>query len=622
MSLSRILFYVFNIPLFNGSGLALLKAFLFGIRFDISAMLYINVMYILLISIPFPFRNNPVFQKIAKGFFISTNAIALLANFADIIYYRFTLKRTTADIFSYFGVGGDFDKLLPQFLRDFWYIALIWILFIVILFLLYRKPISFHKKEDKNYKFYIKEFSTLIFIVGISILGMRGGFQLRPINIVSASLNVESQLSPVVLNTPFTILQTIGKQNLELIHDFEDNKLDVIYSPIHNTLLNNLIPDSSSTKQNIVIIIVESLSQEHISYYNPDVKKVGNLTPFLDSLCNISLCFNGFANGKKSIEGIPALISGIPTLMPTPFIGSAYSNNQHLSLSKAVKEMNYATLFFHGGTNGTMGFDSYSKNVGFDHYFGRTEYNNESDYDGHWGIWDEPYLQYCIKEMNKYESTNFLSVIFTLSSHHPYSLPEKYMNSLPKGKSPIHATIAYVDLALRNFFAEASKQKWFKNTLFVITADHTSEAYFNDASNSYGIFQIPMIFYNPSKNLAAYSKQRVFQQIDLLPTLLAYLKYTTPVCAFGSNQLDTNSKAFAIQYIHPAYQINRNGYLLNLSGETANSMYKVPEDSLLKNNLINKNFDEQKHNELFLKAFIQQYNNRLIRNQLTPNSRK
>lgn len=622
MSFSRVLFYLFNTQLFSDSNTSLLKAFLLGIRFDISAIIYVNGLYILMILIPFAFRNNTVYQKIAKVLFVTTNAVALLANFADIIYYRFTLKRTTADIFSYFGVGGDFDKLLPQFLRDFWYIALIWVLFVAVIFLLYQKPNLSFQKGNTCYKYYLRECSILIFTIGFSILGMRGGFQLRPINIVSASLNVESQLSPVVLNTPFTIIQTIGKQNLELIHYVDDNKLDSIYSPIHKTPVNNLIPDTTNTKQNIVIIIVESLSQEHISYYNSEVKKVGNLTPFIDSLCSVCLCFNGFANGKKSIEGIPALISGIPTLMPTPFISSAYSNNQHLSLSKALKEMNYTSLFFHGGTNGTMGFDSYSKNVGFDYYFGRTEYNNERDYDGHWGIWDEPYLQYCIREMTKFESTNFLSVIFTLSSHHPYSIPDNYKNSLPKGKSPIHATIAYVDLALRHFFAEASKQKWFKNTLFVITADHTSEAYFDNASNSYGIFQIPMIFYKPSVNLSSYSKQRVFQQIDLLPTLLAYVKYSNPFFGFGCNQLDTNSNPFAIQYIHPSYQLIRNGYLLNLSGEQTTSFFKVPEDSLLKENRATQNTQEQKNNEMFIKAFIQQYNNRLIKNQLTTNLRK
>ncbi len=617
MSLSRILFFAFNSSLFQSQSSDILGAYFFGIRFDISAIIYLNSIYIFLVLLPFNFRSHKIYQKIIFSIFIITNSIGLIANFADIIYYRYTFKRTTADIFSYFGVGGDFNKLLPRFLHDFWYIALIWMGIIVLTFYLYKKPIPSNSTSLKPLKYYLKGLAIFIVSIGICIIGMRGGLQLRPINIITASLNVDSKLSPVVLNTPFTIIQTIGKQDLKIVHYFSENELKSIFNPIHTTLNNNLLPDTIKPKKNIVLIIVESLSQEHISYYNPAIKNAGNLSPFIDSLCLKSLCFNGFANGKKSIEGIPALISGIPTLMTTAFVSSPYSNNQHLSLASGLKKMNYTSLFFHGGTNGTMAFNSYAKNAGFDYYIGRTEYNNESDYDGHWGIWDEPFLQFCIKEMNKHQNKTFLSVIFTLSSHHPYSIPDKYKNKFPNGKTPIHKTIAYVDYALRQFFNKASQEPWYKNTLFIITADHTSEPYFENAKNNYGGFQIPMIFFDPTNDLSKYSNQSTFQQIDLLPSILAYLKYPDSIFGFGNNRFDTCSNAFAIQYIQPNYQLIKDGYLLNWNSESTTALYNILNDSLLLNNLKDKNTEIVKKEELFIKAFVQQYNNRLILNQTT-----
>jgi phosphoglycerol transferase MdoB-like AlkP superfamily enzyme len=173
---------------------------------------------------------------------------------------------------------------------------------------------------------------------------------------------------------------------------------------------------------------------------------------------------NSFANGKRSIEGIPAIIAGIPSLLSDPFITSAYSGNNVTSFASLLKKKGYHTVFYHGGTNGTMGFDNFSRLAGFDHYFGRTEYNNDKDFDGTWGIYDEPFLQRTISELNKVNSP-FAATIFTLSSHHPYKIPEKYIGKFPEGTLPIHAAVRYADFALEKFFNAASSAPWFKDYL-------------------------------------------------------------------------------------------------------------------------------------------------------------
>ena len=182
---------------------------------------------------------------------------------------------------------------------------------------------------------------------------------------------------------------------------------------------------------------------------------------------------NAYANGKRSIEGIPAIIGGIPALLSDPFITSAYSSNTITTIPSLLKQKGYTSTFFHGGTNGTMGFDNFSRSSGFDHYFGRTEYDNDDDFDGSWGIYDEPFLQQAALEIDKMKLP-FLAVLFTLSSHHPYKIPDKYVNQFPEGTLPLHQSIAYADFSLKRFFETALKMSWFSNTLFVITADHTS----------------------------------------------------------------------------------------------------------------------------------------------------
>ena len=412
------------------------------------------------------------------------------------------------------------------------------------------------KFNKQKIEFKTKNIITYILIVvlslGIHILGMRGGTQLRPININSASAWGNTKLSPIVLNTPFTILQSFGKNELKIVKHFDNQDLEKLYTPIQENLKFNLLPDSITRNKNIVIVIVESLSQEHIAYYNPEILNSGNFTPFVNSLCKKSLCFDSIANGKIK-RSYSALVSSIPTLMSKPFISTLLAM-QHKSIASYLKNMDYKTQFFHGGTNGTMGFENYLKHTDFDKYFGRKEYNNEAHYDGQWGIWDEEFLDFCAKTITQESTAPFLSIIFTLSSHHPYKIPEKYKGKFPKGEHPILETIAYADFALEKFFHEISKQDWFNNTLFVITGDHSSQSESKFYNNNYGIYKIPFIFYDPKLNLSEYSNDNIFQQIDLLPSLW-HIWDMKKNYAFGRNALIQRKKTSLCNIFNPIFNL-------------------------------------------------------------------
>ena len=212
-------------------------------------------------------------------------------------------------------------------------------------------------------------------------------------------------------------------------------------------------------------------------------------TPFLDSLISVSKTFTvSIADGHKSIEAMPSVLASIPSL-ETPYIISPYANNTIQGLAELLGNKGYYTAFFHGAPNGSMGFDSFSKMAGFQDYYGKDQYPNPEDFDGVWGIWDEPFFKFFEHKLDNFKRPFFVS-IFSVSSHHPFKVPEKYEGKFKKGPVPILQTIGYTDMALREFFNAASKEPWFDSTLFVLTADHTNElvheVYQNDFGNLFG----------------------------------------------------------------------------------------------------------------------------------------
>ena len=143
-------------------------------------------------------------------------------------------------------------------------------------------------------------------------------------------------------------------------------------------------------------------------------------------------------------------------MMEESYLTSTYGENKLSSIASSLVSKGYSSAFFHGGYNGTMNFDNYTKKVGYRHYYGKNQYNDDRDYDGNWGIYDEPFLQYTVKQLDTI-SKPFVATVFTLSSHHPYKIPEQHKGSFPKGTMIVHETVGYTDYALKRFFESASK---------------------------------------------------------------------------------------------------------------------------------------------------------------------
>jgi phosphoglycerol transferase MdoB-like AlkP superfamily enzyme len=409
------------------------------------------------------------------------------------------------------------------------------------------------------------------------------------------------------------LIRTIGKTKVQKVNFFTPEEVEKIYSPVH-------VPADTlaSRKDNVVVIILESFSKEFFGTFNKE-KENGTYTgytPFLDSLIQHSKTFEfSFANGRKSIDGLPSVVSSIPSL-GVPYFLSPYSGDRINSLASLLEEEGYHTSFFHGAPNGSMGFQAFMNMAGVDHYYGMTEYGNDDDFDGLWGIWDEKFLQFYAAKLNEFPQP-FVSSFFSVSSHHPFKIPEEYEGKFNEGTLPIHKCVGYTDYGLRKFFEQVSKMPWYANTLFVITADHTSSnIQYPENRTAWGFYSIPIVFFKPDHSLTARHAE-IAQQVDIMPSVLGYLNFKKPYVAFGRDIFRENTEPFAFNYKDNTYQLFVKDYLLVYDGTRTIGLYDFKKDKMIEHNLVDSLPDVVAGMEPKMKAIIQQYNNRLIEDRLT-----
>lgn len=371
------------------------------------------------------------------------------------------------------------------------------------------------------------------------------------------------------------------------------------------------------------------MGREYIGAFNDTLEggKYKGYTPFLDELISESLTYEySFCNGRKSIDAMPSILSSIPMFVE-PYFVSSTALNEVGGIAECLNKKGYHTSFVHGADNGSMGFEAFARSTRFQTYLGRDEYGSsypefdgDRDFDGVWAIWDQLFMRYWLKELNK-DQEPFLSTIFTATSHNPFQIPENYRSQFPEEELPIHKCIRYVDMALREFFDNARKQPWFENTIFVLCGDHTNQTNHASYQTDLGYFSSPIIFYDPSGEMPRGRRKAVAQQIDVMPTLLEWLHYDEPYLAFGKDLMNTpDSLSWAVNYYNDVYQMVKDDLLLQFDGEKTTAIYNIRDDWHLRNNLLQSPTAEidsiRQDYETWYKAMIQSYMQRMIANDL------
>ena len=646
MTATRLLFYAMNSSHFCLSFSELLLHLCYGLKFDMVSITLANLLFVLMSIVPVSrILDNHIYQKILKIIFLTTNIAILACNFVDCKFYEWEEKRLTADIFAPEWMGDDFLTLLPRFFTDYWPLFLLFAATAALFVWLYPN----HNPDTRPHRCTPLEYAiqsvVALLIMALTALASRGSLGEKPLRIMAAANHTTPERMPLILNSSFTIFKTLGNNVLPQYNYFADDQLEQVYTPLHT-------PDSIAIGKgkNVVIIILESFGREYSALLNNS--KTG-YTPNLDSLMQLGLyCTNAYANGKRSIEAIPSVMASLPALLDKAFITSTFASNQIDGIATLLGRRGYTSAFFHGGANGTMSFDSFTSLAGFERYYGFNEYPDKGDSDNYWGIFDEPFEQFMVSELSTFKQP-FVAGLFTLSSHHPYTIPEQHKGWFPKGHLVNLESIGYADYALGRFFESASKTDWYNNTLFVLTADHTAQSGSEFYQSTVGHYAVPLIFICPSDSSMHGVYTRTAQQTDIMPTILDYVGCDEPFVAFGNSLFDTAAPRFAVSYLNGLYQLIDDERCVNFDGdEFTTSMeikkfhqydgidryangyqfvsiseslkrYKAEAEELLRNRdaYLSKNKADEQNLQL-LKGIIQQYNSRMQNNELSAKRNK
>lgn len=601
-TLCRLIFFGFNSTAFPETGP---MDFIWALYFDAATVAMFFSPFIFISLVPVPFRYNRWWMMLRNFSFHLINLVCIILNCIDVKFIQFTAKRSTADLFTILGFGNDAENILPSVFRDYWWVALLVLFVFGICLWLYRLSI---KKEKSNFSInWLKDSLVFVLSIALFIVVARGGFGLKPISVISASGFTTPANLPIVLNTPFTMVKTWGQPGLQELSFFSEDEVRKIYNPVRQ------VSGTFSHKgHNVVIFLMESYSTHYLKSYSGRAR---SCAPFLDSLIQHSLWFpRAYANGKRSIEGTPAVMASIPTFMPEPFITSRYNANKITSFATLLKPHGYHSSYFHGATNGSMGFDNFCKLAQFDAYNGRTEFNDDRYFNGNWGIHDEEFFQFFADQLISYPKP-LVSVMFSITSHHPYNFPDKYASVFNKSDVPMENAVEYADYALRKFFDKLKKTDWYNNTLFIITADHTGDSQDPYYAGVEGRYRIPLIFFHPGDTSLKGRNEKIVSQADIMPSVMDYLGYEMNYFAYGESVFQ-QGEGMAYHMLNDIYQLVSKDYLIQYSGENTIGLFNLKEDSLCQKDLTSVDPNREKMEKL-MKAVLQVYNNTHIKNKMT-----
>jgi phosphoglycerol transferase MdoB-like AlkP superfamily enzyme len=621
LSLARLLFFAYNYDFFADVPIAgVLRAFAIGLRVDMCLVAAVCAPTIAIYFLPIRRIGGAV--TLANLLYFLGTAWAIIPNVFDAKYFPFTLRRLGGEIF-------DQWELFTEGGGVYWYAALLyWHLVLFALLLLYIAWLASFRivpsADAGAGKFGLRNYLIFAVAVACTVIGVRGGIDGKPFN----TTDLQSFLGCgkehfIANNSSLNIIQTRRRRMRARFHFFADrDELHEIFNPIRGANNFGSLHGKFAGK-NIVLIILESFTAQNIGFLDREYKDYAEraFTPFLDELLEKSLCFDGFANGTISVDGLTAIVESIPALSEASFIVSPFAANRINAPSRALRQLGYDSLFFYGGKKNSCHFDTIRTHAGIERYFCKYDFFDHypklisAGVDGVWGVHDEEFLQFVAEILGEVRRP-FFAVVYTLSSHYPFTFPQKHSGHFPAGESPLQEVMGYTDFALKQFFEAVRKTDWYKDSLFILVADHTAQAIERYYQRSLGGYSIPLAIFIPDGEFCG-RNDLVAQQIDIMPTILDLVGYDGQYFSFGHSLFDESAPRFAVSYKNGMYQLITGKYVLNFDGETTRSFH-LRSDFLLENDLVQspKYKEDMKNLETFLKAFLQEYCDSLRLNRM------
>lgn len=520
----------------------------YALRFDVSITAYLSLPLIALALFVSLVEIKP--GIILIKFLATVEFLFILFSESwDVIYIKYAAKRATFDIYAFYFKGQDKEQLIALLAR-FWYIPLFAIGYFILFYFLLSKV---SRIPIKRFEF-IPAVTRFFVCASLAFVLARNSFGPKPLGVADALVVKDPITAQLTLNSTFVLLKTIQNKPVPTTTYIPKN---IEHQYVNPQL--NFPRDGSESRYNFMFIIVESLGNNQL------FQTVNGypLTPFLDSLAiNQANPFGirGIAEGKTSVECLPAMFAGIPSLMESPYILSNYSTNQLTGFPSICNEKGYHTYFVHGGKRGTMRFDAMANSLGFQIQWYQNELPKKPSDLGSWGVHDHAVFNHLSRKIPLIKSP-FMMTVFTLSTHEPFDIPNSQLNNYPK-LSKEKQSYRYLDDQLRLFFLQNSNKSWFKNTIFIITGDHTPVHLDNAQYQISDYFSVPILVITPH---GFEGELAIREQQDLVPELCRAMHWKSKLYSFYNPK---NSDV--IRYMNGVYYIWNDRYTLQFNEETGN----------------------------------------------------
>jgi len=491
-------------------------------------------------------------RKFVGYFWLAIVLIIFSVNLGDIGYFPFVHRHLSNEIFLLSNDMSFFSEISTDYIFETF--AFFTIIFLIIF--AWKKIINLKTSSEK---FPISQniaFFTLI--LALIILGIRGKTSGKPFGLSDAFVDDSIQSANLSLNGFYSIYR--GAKPVS--YNFMDNKkaleitqkllkspkmiFDSDKFPIQRQFTNT----QDMKKYNFVILAVESLTSKYVDSFGNENFKV---TPYFDKLAKESIKFpNFFSNGQRSIEGITSILTGIPSIHGMPNMGYGRELTNFSYFGQILKSHGYSTIGMRSAKKQSFRIDKSMMITGFDKVFGANDMRNylkdEPDVKLPFNsVWDGNMLRF-MKEQIDNSKKPFLTFGFTASTHFPCKLVSPKYEIYPHNNFSINGylnNLRYFDSQLEEFIESAKKEKWFANTIFIITGDHTIGKGIGVSKKSLAHFKVPLIIYAPHI-FKAQTINSIGTLTDIFPTIFDILNLKDNFSTFSNSLLDSKARKFGI----------------------------------------------------------------------------
>ncbi len=564
------------------------KIFIIGLRFDLILMSYIAFLPAVLISL-LPDSALKYFKKFFNIYFIFFLFLFLLMELSTLDFINQYDTRPNRLFLDYLIYPKEVvGTLLKSYLHSL-------IITIIILNSALFFALKFGKKlfypQESNYK---TKLLLFLFVVFFLFLGVRGSLtSKRPINGSNAIFCSDQMTNSLGLNSLYTVafaayamkhegdVKKYGKMDELEAYTRVKKYMDVTeFIPGEVPFLHLQKPDSTQPKYNVVIFLQESLGAEYVGCLNGMP-----LTPELDKLSKEGLLFtNLYCTGTRSVRGIEQVTAGF---LPNPsesIVKLSGSQQGFFTLADAFGLQNYDTSFIYGGMANFDNMASFFNGNGFKNIIDETDFDSDGKkyaMKGTWGYSDE---DLAVKANEYYKSLGnkpFFSLMFSTSNHEPFEFPDGRIQLYEQPKNSVHNAMKYADFSIGKFFELAKKEAYYKNTIFVVIADHNTRTY---GKNLVPVnkFHIPALIIAPNVDKGI-TYDNLASQMDIPSTVLALSGITTKTPMVGRNllKLPKGIKGRTIMLFHETYAFRVEDDIVILNPNAKPLQFKVKSDTEL-----------------------------------------